>query len=687
MSLLHCLNALPALTSVCDRKFFYIIFANAFIYAFLSWQLNGGGAYDISQSIFALCVKNIITNASLLFPLFYLINLFPRLFLTWLLVGVMFLIACVDTFLIAHFHTFVNAVFVDIFFSSNPNEAREFLTFYGRQNIWVIALFILCSGIFLFAPYEKILNIFKSHTKSNVKANSLSKAFALCVCIICLLGAGFKLYRVYSEQSIMVYLISKSSYMRWGDSIANTINNQSHIAQYKELSKNYNAFLQESQGAIAATRTFPNIVLIIGESTQKNYMSLYNYPLPTTPKLQKLQESGNLIVFSDVISPHSHTNQVLEKVLTFKNYENNQTPWFKQQNLIDILKLAGYKTHWLSNQEVISIYGNAPEVISTRADITRFATINDSYTNETYDEILLPLFDNMQDIKSQAKSTDSKNTYIFHLMGTHLHYIHRYPKAFDVFTPQDLISHNLHTLAPYPAISNTLLNNAQLRTKTEYLNAILYNDYVVSEIIERFKESDSIVIYLSDHGDEVYDFRDFAGHTESMGSRFMIEVPFMIYMSESFKSHYPEIVKKVQEAKDKPFMSDDFIHAFLDLFDISAQDSIQSRSLFSKDYNDKRMRIFSGKDYDKDLKHDNLLNQSGMYPSKIWLHRVDEIQKFMDFKDKYAGFEIDVYFLESPTPYFDVGHDGEKSSINLKLEDMFEAMQNSGFSLGGGGMI
>ncbi len=97
------------------------------------------------------------------------------------------------------------------------------------------------------------------------------------------------------------------------------------------------------------------------------------------------------------------------------------------------------------------------------------------------------------------------------------------------------------------------------------------------------------------------------------------------------------------------------------------------------------MRIFSGKDYDKDLKHDNLLNQSGMYPSKIWLHRVDEIQKFMDFKDKYAGFEIDVYFLESPTPYFDVGHDGEKSSINLKLEDMFEAMQNSGFSLGGGG--
>ncbi|WP_334089859.1 hypothetical protein [Helicobacter typhlonius] len=57
MSLLHRLNALPALTSVCDRKFFYIIFANAFIYAFLSWQLKGGGAYDIAKHFCSLCKK------------------------------------------------------------------------------------------------------------------------------------------------------------------------------------------------------------------------------------------------------------------------------------------------------------------------------------------------------------------------------------------------------------------------------------------------------------------------------------------------------------------------------------------------------------------------------------------------------------------------------------------------------
>ncbi|CUU40447.1 hypothetical protein [Helicobacter typhlonius] len=56
MSLLHRLNALPALTSVCDRKFFYIIFANAFIYAFLSWQLNGGGGHMTYRKAFLLSV-------------------------------------------------------------------------------------------------------------------------------------------------------------------------------------------------------------------------------------------------------------------------------------------------------------------------------------------------------------------------------------------------------------------------------------------------------------------------------------------------------------------------------------------------------------------------------------------------------------------------------------------------------
>ncbi|MBX2683467.1 sulfatase-like hydrolase/transferase [Campylobacter lari] len=116
----------------------------------------------------------------------------------------------------------------------------------------------------------------------------------------------------------------------------------------------------------------PKIILILGESTQRNYMSLYGYPLKTTPKLENLFRQEKIFIFSDIISPFAATNTSLSKVLTFSNYENNTIPWFQQLNIIDIMNKVSYYTYWISNQEPISIYGNAPEAISRRADKTIF---------------------------------------------------------------------------------------------------------------------------------------------------------------------------------------------------------------------------------------------------------------------------------------------------------------------------
>ncbi|EDP6894153.1 sulfatase-like hydrolase/transferase, partial [Campylobacter lari] len=103
-----------------------------------------------------------------------------------------------------------------------------------------------------------------------------------------------------------------------------------------------------------------------------NYMSLYGYPLDTTPKLKQHQLNGNLYVFNDIISPHSHTNTSIAKIFTFSNYENEEIHWYKQKNIIDIMKRVGYYTYWISNQESISSFGNAPEAIARRADYTIF---------------------------------------------------------------------------------------------------------------------------------------------------------------------------------------------------------------------------------------------------------------------------------------------------------------------------
>jgi len=49
------------------------------------------------------------------------------------------------------------------------------------------------------------------------------------------------------------------------------------------------------------------VVIIIGESMRRDYMHCYGYPLPNTPKQDSLAKTGDLILFSDVVSSASWT--------------------------------------------------------------------------------------------------------------------------------------------------------------------------------------------------------------------------------------------------------------------------------------------------------------------------------------------------------------------------------------------
>ena len=138
-----------------------------------------------------------------------------------------------------------------------------------------------------------------------------------------------------------------------------------------------------------------------------------------------------------------------------------------------------------------------------------------------------------------------------------------------------------------------------------YLNSILYTDFVLIEIINRFKNRESLVIYFSDHGEEVFDIDGFCGHGKA--SKYVAEIPFIIYASEKFALKYPELVAKIKIAQNNKYMNDDFIHSILDLLSISVKDYEPKRSIFSKDktFLDKRERIVNQentRNYDEELK-------------------------------------------------------------------------------------
>ncbi|EFR9260405.1 sulfatase-like hydrolase/transferase [Campylobacter coli] len=250
---------------------------------------------------------------------------------------------------------------------------------------------------------------------------------------------------------------------------------------------------------------------------------------------------------------------------------------------------GGYYTYWISNQESVSTLGNAPESMARLSNKAIF--LDNFFTGQILarDEQIL------EELKKLSHK--EKEFHILHLQGTHMEYAKRYSKVFEKFSIKDLKENCLDNLN-----GSAKLNDRQAKIKSHYLNAIYYNDFVVSEICNYFKDEEAIVFYLSDHGDEVYDFRDFFGYTETIGSRYMAEIPFMIFTSDKLKQNHPDIINKIKKAQNLLFMSDDFLHAFLDLLGLDVEDLENNRSLFSDNYNKDRIRLFANKNYDEELK-------------------------------------------------------------------------------------
>lgn len=323
--------------------------------------------------------------------------------------------------------------------------------------------------------------------------------------------------------------------------------------------------------------TIENIVMIIGESSSRNHMGIYGYNLDTTPNLQKLEKVGNLYKFTDTISSHVNTLSSLQKVLTFYNTDSNNE-WYTYNNIVDVMDKAGYKTYWFSNQESFSLGGNIATAIGNRCDLTEFnrrRDANDDFKNSFDGEIVE---------KSSSKVDGSKNFVVYHLMGAHSSYKNRYPKEFSKFDEEDY---------------KLDLSEKHKKEISEYDNAILYNDYVVNKIIELYKNKNSIVIYFSDHAEEMFDFRDYRGHAEDKASRYMMEIPFLIYLSDKAKLSSPELEKKIKSSLNRPYMTDDIIHTILDIVDIETKEYDKTRSIINNEFNEKRERNYKGKSYDK----------------------------------------------------------------------------------------
>lgn len=316
----------------------------------------------------------------------------------------------------------------------------------------------------------------------------------------------------------------------------------------------------------------PVIVLVIGESFNKNHSSLYGYSLPTSPLLSAEREKDNLIVFENAHTPTNGTDFAMRFIFTLKSCNNEEID--KACLLMpNIFRKAGYKVGYYDNQYTRSS-GGAFDY--SCAYFLNPQKINDQcfdYRNKNTSE-----YDG-EFIKAEEKNffRCKKSLNIIHLMGQHFDAAQRYPVYFSKYNSFD--------------IHRSDLSEKEREKVAEYDNATLYNDYVISKIIDIFRNSNSIIIYLSDHGEQIYD-----GPNKNFGRSFgsmidletlhnVYEVPFLIWCSNTFKENNEEIFKAIKNKSDKYICIDDISYLLFELASIDFNHNEKSRSYINDDYN------------------------------------------------------------------------------------------------------
>jgi heptose-I-phosphate ethanolaminephosphotransferase len=438
-----------------------------------------------------------------------------------------------------------------VIFETNSGEASDYLSNYFNGTTYLLLTILMLPLLFLLkALFRK-----KKFQQAPKRRSIISKTLLLIATLLCV----FIIHKKFKTENIPYATLTT-----WDD----------YLAAKEQLKDALAVPSSEAFTNVESDNTQQTYVIIIGESTSRWHMQLYGYGRETNPRLTEIKDE--LIVMDSVITPHVHTITALEKILTLSNNQKkNISP---NGSIIQLANMAGFTTYWLSNQKPVGLYESIPTIIGSAATKTRFMATDD-YNYDIYDGVLLPALR-----KILMDNSTSKKIVFVHLIGTHLRYEKRYPKAFEKFK------------TTYKGLKFQH-EKAILQTNT-YDNATLYNDYVIREIIEtlRLQDGYSYMAYFSDHGDEVYDTMDFLGHNEYHGTRPMFEVPLLFWFSEKYKTANSTLpfngTTRKYSLTDFPFTFASLSHIKFDGFDAS-------RNVLDSTFIARKRIIKDTLDYDK----------------------------------------------------------------------------------------
>ena len=568
-----------------------------------------------------------------------LLAVIPKRVRTWVRAVVYvaaYALAAVDLYCYVKFDATLNPTMLLLVGETNAGEASEFVSSYLSMDILTssVGLVLLLAALnvvvglwgktvcrysglllrkvgrglrrfglcaFLLGLYKKISGLYSrlialcQGTCSSQRAGTLAGAVVLALYVVC--GS-----MVMENKLLLCRLMS---YENIGD-VEHELTKKRHGVQYlpfyrfcfsvyaNELAAKQIVRLKASLDGVkvdSCSYRSKTIVLIIGESYNRNHSALYGYPTPNTPRQTRLRRRGELVTFTDVVSPWNLTSFVFKHLFSLYAV-GDKGEWCDYPLFPEVFRRAGYHVTFMTNQFL-------PQAKEAVYDFSGGFFLNDETLSKAQFDTrnkTLYRFDNgllceYEKLKDEGK--DKPQLIIFHLKGQHVDYRSRSPKVQKKFN------------SGYYAESRSELSAKERNILSEYDNAVLYNDSIVTAIIDKFRSQDAVVVYVPDHGEEVYDDAHFYGrmHSTEVTPRLAhaeFEIPMWIWASRKYKKDHPGLWNEIRRSSKRPYMTDALPHLLLYLAGISCPHYREDLNVLGEGYNEKRPRILKGQaDYDK----------------------------------------------------------------------------------------
>lgn len=592
--------------------FFFAMYALGILCAYLTLPDNKG--QDVYDNLWLELFLDVYFACAVLTVIPAKVRRWVRLALYVVLYGV----ALTDVFCFWKFGSVISPSMLMLVGETDSREAGEFLSTYLSLDVlsspvaWIMLLFILHSLVDLRKPLCRLLKV--DYAKLQARFHFGFLRF-------------FHRYMLYPECGMLVLaLLAWSVVTSWGNKrgmarlmTADTIGSIEHILTepdhgefylpiYRLAFSVYSNHLasQQVDKCVAASKRVvvdscsfrsPTIVLIIGESYSKAHCQLYGYPQKDTPRQRRLERGGWLTKFNDVVSCWNLTSFVFKNVLSM-HVVGEKCEWCDYPLFPELFRKAGYQVTFLTNQFLLAagqavydfsggFFLNDPVLSKAQFDLRNTSL-------HRFDEGLLSDYDNF--LNEGKINLKGNNLIIFHLIGQHVSYNTRYPKDRAKWHADDYKELR-------PDIAG---DHYRRRMIAAYDNACLYNDSIVTQIVKRFEDKDAIVVYMPDHGEEIFEpgrdiiCRNHSATVDWPLAHYEFEVPFWIWCSRKYAHREPEVFKAIKDAKNRRFMTDALPHMMVWLAGISSKDYNDKYNLLSPNYDESRPRVLKNSvDYDK----------------------------------------------------------------------------------------